>query len=161
MSFTILVIIFSILVLIGFLGVFLPILPGIPYMFLVVFIFALIDKFVHFSWIEILILGIIAIISIFIDYFSGIIGAKYGGATKTALFFGFIGLIIGLVVFPPFGAIIGLFLGVLISELSFHGNHKRAIKSASYSVFGALTGILINLVLAVLFFILFLTFTYR
>ena len=152
-------IIFIVVMLPGILGVILPILPGIPYMFFVALVYGMIDKFVHLSGFELLILGIIAVPSVLIDYLSGLIGAKYDGATRSAMLFGFLGMIAGLIIFPPFGAIIGLFLGVFLAEMYTHQNHKRALKSTSYSLFGSLTGILINLAIFIMFIVLFGLFT--
>lgn len=159
MSNTVLVIIFSILLLPGLAGVFLPLLPGIPFMFVIALIYALIDRFQHLEGNELMILGGIAVLSLIVDYCSGIIGAKYGGASKKAILYGIIGLIVGVILLPPFGGILGLFLGVLIAEIIQHRQGKRAIKAATGSVLGSILGIAANLVLGLLFIILFVLFS--
>lgn len=151
-------IIFSLLLLPGLLGIIIPMLPGIPLMFLVALIFAISTNFKALGLWEIVILGVIAIVSIVVDYFSGILGAKYGGAKKWSLAWGFVGLIVGLFVFPPFGGIIGLFLGILLSELYFVKNQKKAFRAATGGLIGSLAGIIINLILALTFIILFVIF---
>lgn len=161
MPYFLLVIIFSLLLLPGLLGVFLPLLPSIPYMFVVTLIFGLIDKFQHLTVVNLIILGIIALFSLLVDYFSGALGAKYGGASKKTLFWGIIGLILGLIVFPPFGGIAGLFLGVLVAELIQYKDHLKALKAASGSLIGSLTGMILNFLLALFFFVLFLVFAVK
>ncbi|HJO89688.1 MAG: DUF456 domain-containing protein [Candidatus Pacebacteria bacterium] len=96
----------------------------------------------------------------FIDYFSGIIGAKYSGASKKGLLFGFLGLILGFIFLPPFGGFVGLFVGILIAEFIIKGNEIMALKTAAGSLIGIATGIFINILLAIAFFVLFVLFLF-
>lgn len=161
MSNTVLVLIFSILLLPGLAGIFIPLLPGIPLMFVIALIYGVIDRFQHLQGNEVMILGGIVVLSLIVDYCSGVIGAKYGGASKKAILFGFIGLIVGIILLPPFGGILGLFLGVLIAEMIQHRDQRRAVKAATGSLLGSLLGIVANLVLGLLFLILFIVFALR
>ena len=145
----------------GLAGVLLPLVPGIPYMFVVALVYALADRFSHMSGVELLILGLIAVASLAVDYLAGILGARAGGASKKALLFGMIGLILGMIILPPFGGILGLFLGVLGAELLGGKTALKAFKAGQGSVIGALTGIGINLVLALLSLALFVVFALR
>ena len=145
----------------GLAGVLLPLVPGIPYMFVVALVYALADRLSHISGLELLILGLIAAASLAVDYFAGILGARAGGASKKALLFGMIGLILGMIILPPFGGILGLFLGVLGAELLGGKTALKAFKAGQGSVIGALTGIGINLLLALLFLALFVVFALR
>lgn len=160
MSYGLLVVIFTLLMLPGLIGVIAPVLPGIPYMFVVALILAYWEHFTRITPLELSILGIITVISLLVDYFSGVLGAKFGGASPGALKAGIIGLLVGLVLLPPLGSIIGLFLGVLGYELFDHHSKEKAIKAATGSLLGAVAGIGINVVLAVLFLILFLFFAF-
>ena len=140
-----------------FLGIFItavPTLPGMAYMFFVVLIYGVVDKFETMQPEHLLIFGGFVLASMIIDYASGLIGAKFGGANKKSLLTGIIGLLVGLVVFPPFGLFIGLFLGVCIGEI-IQGKHRNALKAASYAFLGTLTGMLLSVVLALAFFITF------
>ena len=157
MPYYILIIIFSILLLPGLVGSFLT-LPGIPYMFGVSIIYAFIDRFQHITHSEVLFLGIIALIAVAVDYSSGMLGAKFSGASKRALILGVIGLFIGLFLFPPFGGFLGMFLGILIGELTNYSHYKKALKAASGSLAGVVAGALINLALGILFLVLFIIF---
>ncbi len=130
-------------------------------MFAVALVFAFADRFQHLSGVELLLLGLIALLSLAVDYFAGILGARAGGASKRALLWGLIGLVVGMVIFPPFGGIIGLFLGVLIAELARGKDALSAFKAGQGSVIGALTGIGINLALALLTLVLFIVFALR
>lgn len=157
MPYWLLVTIFSVLLLPGFAGVFLP-LPSIPYMFGITLVFGFLDQWQHLSYIDLTILGILMLISFAAEYLTGLIGAKYGGAAKISIIFGLLGMLIGLIVFPPFGGIAGLFLGILVSEFIHFNDHIKALKAASGGLIGTLAGMLISLVLAILYVVLFVVF---
>lgn len=161
MPYYVYLIIFSVLMLPGILGVIIPALPGIPLMFILAVVYGFIDKWQHLTVSNIIVLLVIALASLAIDYFSGILGAKYGGASGKSMLYGMLGLLVGLVIFPPFGGIIGLFLGIVISELVLHGNNKRAIKAATGGLLGTLAGMAVNLILALTFLGLFIAFGAR
>lgn len=154
----ILVIIFTILFLPGIVGIFLPILPSLPYMFVAALVFGIIDKFAHLTSIELIFLGLLAAASFLVDYLSGVMAAKYSGASLAAVLAGVIGLILGTIFFPPFGGLVGLFLGILAAELFLVRDYKKALKAASGGFLGQIAGILINLVLAIIFIVLFIVF---
>jgi len=145
----------------GIVGILVPVLPGIPYMFVVALIAALIEKFWYLTTSDLFVLGIIAAASMAVDYFSGILGARFGGASKSALYYGFIGLIIGLVLFPPFGGLVGLFVGIYLSETAQKRSRGQAAKAATGGVIGSVAGMVINLALSLLFLVLFIIFVLR
>ena len=157
MPYWLLVTIFTILLLPGFAGVFLP-LPSLPYMFGITLIFGFVDQWQHLSFVDLIILGVIMLISFTAEYLTGLIGAKYGGAAKISIVFGLVGMLIGLIVFPPFGGIAGLFLGILVSEFLHFKDHIKALKAASGGLIGTLAGMLISLILAILYVVLFIVF---
>lgn len=156
-----LLIVFFLLLLPGIVGVILPVLPGLAYMFVIALVFGSIDTFNHLRGWELGILGGVAGLSLVVDYSAGVLGAKWGGASKQALGYGFIGLIAGLILFPPFGGIVGLFGGILLAEMRQHKDKKRAVKAASGGVIGSVAGMAINLVLALIFIVCFTVFALR
>ena len=157
MSYFLLITIFTLLLLPGILGAFLPI-PGLLYMLLVALIFGFIDGFQNILLWEISVLAGIAVLSTINDYLSGILGAKYGGASKKSVLYGFIGMLIGIFVFPPFGGLAGIFLGILLAEILRHGNKDKAIKAATGSLIGSAIGMAITLAFSIVFIFLFVLF---
>jgi hypothetical protein len=155
---TIIVVVAAILLLPGIVGVFLPILPSLPYMGAIVLIYLIFDRFQHLTAVESISLLLIVIISLAVDYFSGILGAKYGGASKRSTYIGFLGMIIGLIFLPPFGGFAGLFIGILVGEFLDYKKHMQALKAATSGLIGSLAGIVINVILAFLFIGLFIIF---
>lgn len=127
-------------------------------MFILALIYGFVDKWQHLTLANIIVLLVIALASLAIDYFSGILGAKYGGASGKSMLWGMLGLIIGLIIFPPFGGIIGLFVAITIAEFKLHGNNKKAVKAATGGLLGTLAGMAINLILALVFLGLFIGF---
>lgn len=149
-------ILFTILLFLGLLLTCIPTLPGVPVMFGTVFIYAILNNFESIQAWHLAVFGALALLSIGIDYFSGLIGAKLGGANKKSILFGIIGLFVGLLFFPPFGAFIGLFTGVFVAELIQFHDHTKALKAASYSLATTAAGALTNIAIAVGIFVSFL-----
>ena len=59
-----------------------PSLPAVPLMFLLTVAFAAIGRFETLSGGDLIIFATLALITVVIDYSSGIIGAKFGGQAK-------------------------------------------------------------------------------
>lgn len=133
-----------------------PTLPGIPLMFIFTVVYGLLDGFQHLQPVHLVIFGAITLVSVIIDWSSGLIGAKLGGAMRRSLFVGIVGMLIGLLLFPPLGAFIGLFLGVFVAQLLQFDDHALALKSAASSVAAAIVGVMANVVFAVGYLVTFL-----
>lgn len=133
-------------------------LPASLYMLLVALGFGFIDKFSHLTSGEAWILAGVFALTIIVDQLSGILGARYGGASVKSMFAGMIGMLIGTIIAPPLGGMIGLFVAVGITEYYNHKNHARALKAAIGSFVGMLTGKIFNAALALVFVILFVVF---
>ncbi len=136
------VILFSILLVPGILLALVPGIPGILYMLLVAVVFGFIDHFAHLSGLDITILSILAAVTLFVDFISGILGAKWGGAHWSSIIWGTVGLVLGSFFIPiPFlGSVIGMFLGVLGSEYHRTKDVRMANKAATGSFLGWLAG---------------------
>ncbi len=154
----ILLIVTALFMALGIPAVLVPFLPGISYMFPIALLYAISDHFTNITWENLAVLGGILVVSFFVDYSAGILGARYGGADRRSILFGFLGLIIGIIVVPPFGGIVGLFLGILVGELVARKSNQAALKAAAAGLIGSVTGIVINCILAITMFALFLYF---
>lgn len=142
----------------GLLGLIIPVIPAIPYLFVITVIFGFIDKFTYLSGRELAVLGILTLLSLLVDHLSGILGAKFGGATRKAMLFGFIGALAGTFILPPFGGMPGLFFGILVGELSQYRTHRDALRAATGGVLGSLAGMTLNIAVAILYITLFIIF---
>lgn len=159
MSNSIIVAIFSLLMLPGLFFVFIPILPSLGYMISLALVYGLFFNTQNFlSGQELLILAIVALAAFFTDFLSGALGAHFGGASKKSIVAGLIGLTVGFILFPPLGGFLGLFLAIFVSEIYFHGNERQAFKAAAGSIIGATIGIAINIIVGLSFISLFTWF---
>ncbi|HPX89552.1 MAG TPA: DUF456 domain-containing protein [Methylophilaceae bacterium] len=106
----------AVLVLVGIAGTILPMLPGIPLVFVGLFIAAWIDGFAKVSVLTIIIIGLIALLALIVEFVASFITVKKAGASKYALWGAAIGGLIGFFT-GPLGLIIGTAVGAAIGEL--------------------------------------------
>lgn len=151
-----LLIIGFLMVLLGIVGSFLPVLPG-P---LTGWLGLLIIHFTSVITMNYMFLGItfgIAMIIWILDYIIPAMGTKRFGGSKYGIYGTTIGLLVGLISPIPFGILIGAFLGAFIGELLFDSKDtNRAIKASFGSFIGLLASATIKFSIAFVYVILFL-----
>ncbi len=135
-----------ILMLAAFAGCILPAMPGPPLGFLALLIIKLAEPLTFSSNFMLTIAGI-TIIVFGLDYILPIWGAKMYKATKMGIWFSIIGMIIGIFFFPPFGMILGLFLGAIVGELASGKAKREALKVGFVSFVFSMLAIIIKLAL--------------
>jgi hypothetical protein len=134
-----LAIICGIFVFIGLLGSILPVLPGPALSWVGILVLHFTD-YVDFSTAFLVGTGIVMVLITVLDYFIPIWGTKRFGGTKSGVTGSTIGLVLGLF-FPPWGIILGPFLGALAGEiLANRKEFKKALRSATGSFLGFLLG---------------------
>lgn len=131
-----------ILILIGVVGCFIPVLPGPPVAYVSILLLQASSKS-PYSLKFILILGGIVVVVTLVDYLVPSLGAKKWGGSKYGMIGAMIGVVMGLFFIPPFGFLIFPLLGALVGELIYGAETKTAFKSA----FGTLAGLLFGTVL--------------
>ena len=163
MSHILILIITTLLLIPGLMLVVIPGIPGLLYMLAVTLIYGFIDHFTHLTLGNFGIIALIVGIAMAFETSAGIIGAKWGGAHWTSLFYGVLGLIIGtiLIPIPLVGGIIGLFFGILGAEYCRTSDMKKAGKAAMWGMGGSLVSIVANEVAAVAVITLFTIFAWR
>ncbi|WP_396590788.1 DUF456 domain-containing protein [Allomuricauda sp. R78024] len=146
-----------ILMLVGILGSFLPVLPGPPVSWLGLLLLYL-TKAVPGDWWMLGITLFFALLITVMDYVIPAMGTKKFGGSKA----GMLGTVIGLLVaifFPilgPFGIIIWPFVGALVGELINKADQKTALKAAFGSFLGFLTGTFMKFLIGVIYFGIFI-----
>lgn len=138
---TLLIILGFILIILGILGCILPAIPGPPLNYLALILLQTARDGNTFSTNELIFWGVITIVVTVIDYIVPIAGAKKFGASKTGLWGSVIGLLAGLIFFPPFGMFIGAFVGALAGELIIGKKSKEAIKAGWGTFVGTMLGL--------------------
>ncbi|KAB2814450.1 DUF456 domain-containing protein [Phaeocystidibacter luteus] len=126
------------LLLAGFAGSILPILPGPPLGWAGLLVISF-SETVDFSNTFLIWMAIIAGVITALDYYIPVWGTKKFGGTKAGIRGSTVGLILGLF-FAPIGIIIGPAIGAFVGEMIHERNSDRAMKSAVGSFIGFLAG---------------------
>jgi len=144
--------IFGILLMIlGILGSFLPVLPGPITSWFGLLVLHLSDA-VPMNWTFLGITFAIAFVIWLIDYIIPAMGTKRFGGTRYGVIGTMVGLVLGILFFPPFGLIIGPFLGAFVGEMIKDSkDSKKALKAAFGSFIGFLTSTFLKFIAAVVF----------
>lgn len=100
---------------VGLLGTIYPAIPGLGLMFGGAWLLAYSGDYQIFGSTTLIFLGIVTIIGTAMDYVAGMLGAKYTGASKPAIWGAFIGGIVGAFFSLP-GLLLGPLLGAGIGE---------------------------------------------
>ena len=130
-----------ILMLIGLIGSFLPILPGPPISWVGLLLLHLTDA-VPDDWWFLGITAAVALLVFALDYIIPAMGTKKFGGSKAGMIGTTVGLLVA-IIFPIlgiFGIIIWPFVGALVGELINKTDQKTALKAAFGSFLGFLTG---------------------
>ena len=101
----------------GFLGCLVPFLPGPPLTFAALILLSLVKGWEPFSLTFLLVMGGLVVLAGLLDYVIPFLGARRYGASKFGVWGSAIGLIVGLVFFPPFGIFLGGMAGAVLGEL--------------------------------------------
>ena len=130
---------------IGIVGCVMPALAGPPFSFLALILLSIAKGGEPFSAQFLVAMAVITIFVMAMDYVVPAVGAKKFGASKAGFWGAVFGLFGGLILFPPFGMIIGAFLGAIIGELSVGKKGSEALR-AGWGVFvGVMFGIFLKL----------------
>ena len=129
----------GLLILAGIAGTILPALPGVPLVFAGMLLAAWANDFHDVSVWTIVLLGVLTLVSLAVDFFASLLGAKRAGATKKAMWGAAIGTFAGLFAGIP-GLLLGPFLGAVAGELV----GGREWREASRVGFGTWLGIIVG-----------------
>lgn len=132
---TLLIILALVCGIVGILGSILPALPGAPISFIGLLLLLPCEGAAISNtalWVAGIFLAIVSIL----DYVAPIWFTNLSGGSKQATRGSVIGLIVGLFVFPPWGLILGPFVGAFIGELQASSSKGKALKVALMSFVG-------------------------
>jgi uncharacterized protein YqgC (DUF456 family) len=121
---------------VGLVGIFVPLIPGILLIWLAVLFHALSDGFTAINPAWFVLITFLALVTGTSDLWFPLLGARKTGASWQALAAGIIGAIVGTFALPIIGTIAGYAAGVLLAEYIRHGAWEPAIRSG----FGVLAG---------------------
>ncbi len=143
-----LIIVGGALVVTGTIGCILPILPGPPISYVGLLLVQLSSRH-PFSVRFLIIFAVLVAFAALLDYVIPIYGTKKFEGSSYGIWGSVVGLILGLVFFPPLGILIGPVAGAFIGELIHGHTAGKAVKSAFGSLLGFFTGTLLKLALCI------------
>jgi uncharacterized protein YqgC (DUF456 family) len=135
-----------VLVCVGVAGSVLPALPGVPLVFAGLLLAAWAGDFQKVTWLPLVVLGLLTVISFVIDFAATALGAKRVGATRLAIVGAALGTLGGLFLGLP-GLILGPFVGAIAGELLSHGQMQQATRAGLATWMGLIFGTLAKLAL--------------
>lgn len=131
----------ALLVLAGLAGSVLPAIPGVPLVFGGLLVAAWIDDFERVTWLPLVVLGLLTIVSFAIDFAATALGAKRVGATRLAIVGALLGTVVGVFLGIP-GLIVGPFVGAVAGEMISHGKVEQATRAGLATWMGLIFGTL-------------------
>lgn len=134
----------ALLIALGFAGLILPMLPGIPLVFAGLVLLAWAENFVYVGWITLTLLGVLAVLSYGIDLAASALGAKRFGASPRAVIGAAVGALVGIFFGLP-GIVLGPFVGAVVGEFS----GKASLRAATHAGVGATLGLLFGALLKI------------
>lgn len=157
MSADIIVLILALIfIFLGLAGTVIPLLPGIPLIFISIAAYGWYEGFQVISARFLAIMAALTILSLLVDYLSTALGASYFGSSKYGVWGAIIGTFMGLAIFAPVGIFLGPWLGASIGEYIACQDINKAMKSGIGTVVGLFSGIIFNLILAMVMLLGFL-----
>jgi uncharacterized protein YqgC (DUF456 family) len=137
----------ALLIVVGFAGLVLPAVPGIPLIFAGLVLLAWSENFAHVGWITLTLLGLLALLSYGVDMLAASLGAKKFGASPRAVWGAALGALLGIFFGLP-GIVLGPFAGAVIGEFSRQASAKSAMHAGIGATLGLLFGALLKIALA-------------
>ncbi len=144
------------LILLGIIGSFIPVLPGPPVSWLGLLVLHLTEA-VPMDYLFLGVTLFVAILIFILDYIIPSIGTKRFGGSRAGAIGTMIGLFVGIFSPIPFGILIGPFVGALIGELVFNqSDSQTAFKAAVGSFLGFIASTFMKFVVTIIFLGLFI-----
>lgn len=129
----------GVLIIIGFLGTFAPVLPGAP----LSWIGLLVASFSSYSKVHVaalIVSAIFAVIVSILDNVFPVMLTKKSGGSKEGTWGSTIGIIVGIII-GPIGILVGPFIGAFIGEMI---HDSSDVRHAAQAAFGAFKGFLLG-----------------
>lgn len=120
----------------GLIGVVVPMIPGTLLMWIAVLIYALVNGFNSIGVAAFVVITIIALVTGTADLWMPLLGAKSGGASKRAVLLGVVGSLVGTLIAPLIGTLIGYAGGILLGEYQKRGDWNEALRASAGGLAG-------------------------
>jgi uncharacterized protein YqgC (DUF456 family) len=137
----------ALLIAVGFAGLILPALPGIPLVYGGLVLLAWADDFAYVGWLTLTLLGVLALASYAVDFLASALGARKFGASPRSVVGAALGALVGLFFGLP-GLLLGPFVGAVIAEFTVRGSARASVHAGVGATLGLLFGALLKVALA-------------
>jgi uncharacterized protein YqgC (DUF456 family) len=144
----VLIILGVISLIVGLIGCVIPGIAGPPFSFLALILLSIAKKWEPFGTEFLIVMAVLTIVVTALDYIVPAAGAKKFGASKAGFWGAVLGLLVGLIWFPPFGMIIGAFIGAFVGELAVGKQSHEAMKAGVGVFMGVMFGMVLKLILS-------------
>ena len=131
------IILVYLLLIVGAVGAFLPILPGPAIAFVGVLLFKIFVPNSPVSWTFIIVSGLLTAVAQMVDFLMSWVGAKKFGATWKGALGAFVGAIVGIFIPPP---LLWIFIGPLVGAFAFEFLGGAGLKVSTKAGLGAFIG---------------------
>lgn len=134
----------------GLIGTFVPMVPGFWLIFGSMLVYGIFDHWVAYPIWFVVIVGVLAIASSFLDYYGTMMGAKKFGASNSASIGTTVGTAVGGFLGQVKGSIIGGILGAVAAEYKNHRSLKSAMRASAGFLIGTAVVSFIQFVVALI-----------
>jgi uncharacterized protein len=142
------------LIALGLVGALIPTVPGIPLIFIGIWLIAGIDHYHHLGYGWLIGIAALGAVGMTIDLLAGVLGAKRVGASRQAVLGALLGTIIGLFFGLP-GVLLGPFLGAVLGELTAGSSVLRSTNVGIGAWLGLIFGTIVKLASSLMMIALF------
>lgn len=122
-------------------GVVLPVLPGVPVALVATAIAGWLTGFERIDVTTIVWVAVLAALAQGFDVLGNLVGARRFGAGRAGIWGGVVGSLVGLIVFPPWGFLVGAFLGAAAFEALGGRPPAEAWRAGAGALLGTLAGV--------------------
>jgi len=136
-----------VIMLVGLAGTVLPVLPGIPIIYLGYILYGLLTSWSEYGLGTMILWGIVTLVTVFLEYYGSVVGAKRSGSSILGIWGSFIGAILGMLLLNLPGLIIGTFFGAIAGELIAGRPTGEALRSGKGALIGFVAGSLFKVVI--------------
>jgi len=133
-------------VVVGFIGILVPVLPGPALVYLGIVFAAWAHRFERIGLVFLLVTGVLMALLLLVDFVAGAAGTRKYGGSAWGVGGAVVGAIAGLLLFPPFGLILGPLVGAILGELIGGKSSEEAARAGWGSFLGLLAGTLVKYV---------------